>query len=198
MTAVTIRHLVEVLLVVFLGVVERAPFGWSNLRCDGAVSPIDQHGCVGCRARIGKCSLCFGRPINRTAVLAADIISLAHALSRIVLLPEMPQEFGCGDLGGVVGHEHRFSVSGAPTADFFVRGVRGNSANGGGENAGDTPENLLGPPEAAHTEVDDLKAPGPRLIRNLAHRRAENRVVNGQQEWIVGSAGQWIAGSEGH
>src|SRR3712207_3712796 len=92
-----------------------------------------------------------GRP-----VLAADVVSLAHALRRVVVLPEdLQQSFVAGHRR--VEHDaHRLGVSGSTGARLLVRRVRGEAAlvaDRGCPDARLLPERLLLAPEAAEGEL---------------------------------------------
>src|SRR4051794_9943004 len=79
--AVPVRVLGQVLLVVLLGVVERA--GRRDLRRDlpvaGAGQPLREHGLGGLR----RLALGVVGGVDRRSVLGADVVALPHALGRV-------------------------------------------------------------------------------------------------------------------
>src|SRR6476469_3741179 len=82
--------LLEVLLVVVLGVVERArrrDLG-RDLRIPGGPQPLRE----GVTRRLGHRALPVARPVDRRAVLGPDVVALAHALGGVVVLPEQAQD----------------------------------------------------------------------------------------------------------
>src|SRR5205807_9164902 len=100
----------------------------------------------GLRRRIG---------VDRRAVLGADIIALAHALSRVVAFPEYLEERLVARHLRVVDHEDGLGVPGLPAAHFFIARVGGRAAgiaDRGGPHPGRLPEFALGAPKAPHPE----------------------------------------------
>src|SRR5690606_31471073 len=120
--AVAHRVLVQVLLVVGLGVVERARL--RDLRRHRTHAGITQRGLVVLRRRLGGFPLFLVGPVDGRAVLRADVVALPHALRRVVVLPEHLQQLFVGDPLRVVDHQHDLGVPGAPGADLLVRRVR--------------------------------------------------------------------------
>src|SRR5512139_153235 len=84
--AVAVGVLRQVLLVVVLGEVERA--GRHDLGGDVAVAALPQPRREGRPRLLGGLSLGVRRDVDRRAVLRADVVALAEALRRVVLLPE--------------------------------------------------------------------------------------------------------------
>src|SRR5450631_1866615 len=87
--AVTTGVLVQVLLVVALRIVEgasllRGPY----LGGDVAETVVAQHLLEPLSGGTCHCLLFGGRPVDRAAVLGAQIVTLAEALRRVVVLPE--------------------------------------------------------------------------------------------------------------
>ena len=120
-------------------------------------------------------ALRLGRPVDPGAVLRADVVALAHALGRVVALPEDLEHLLVARLRRVEDGEHDLVVAGAAGADLLVRRVRREAArvaDGGGVDAGRLPEHALGAPEAAHPEDRSLGAFG----EGRAERRAEDEV----------------------
>src|SRR5919197_4050512 len=170
--AVAVGHLVEVLLVVVLGVVEVA--GGRDLGRDLAEPALVQRALVALErgARGGRLLVVGG--VDRRAVLGADVVALAHALRRVVALPEHLQQLVVRALRGVVDDQHGLGVAGAAAADLLVGGVRrvaAGVADGGGDDAGRLPEEALGAPEAAERE--------DRRARPLGERRLDALAVDG-------------------
>src|ERR1035437_9867920 len=85
--AVATGVLVEVLLVIALGVVEGAGIlGGAYLGGDVAEAVAVQHGLKSCSRRTRRRLLAGGRPVDGAAVLGAEVVSLAEALRRVVIL----------------------------------------------------------------------------------------------------------------
>src|SRR5690349_10268897 len=84
--AVPVRVLGQVLLVVVLGVVERA--GGCDLGRDLAVAGALQALGEGLLRGLDRRALGVVGVVGRGAVLGADVVALAHALGRVVALPE--------------------------------------------------------------------------------------------------------------
>src|SRR5690606_5061941 len=85
-TAIAVRVLPQVLLVVLLGVVE-----WRRFRefCrDLAVPRRAQHLLVATAGGLGELSLRVTVPVDRRTILGPDVVPLSHALRRIVVFPE--------------------------------------------------------------------------------------------------------------
>src|SRR4029079_18330625 len=116
--AVAVRVLRQVLLVVVLGVVEvvqRRDLG-RDLAVDTAAESVLER-----RARrVGRLTLGVARRVDRRAVLGADIVALAHALGRIVVLPEALQQRVIARLLRVEDDEDNLGVAGAGAADLGV------------------------------------------------------------------------------
>ena len=80
-----------------------------------------------------------------------------------MVLPEDAQELVIANQLRVKHHPHDLRVAGVASADLMVGGIgRGAArvADGGGDDAGEMEEVLLGAPEAAHAEDRDLGARG--------------------------------------
>jgi len=61
--------------------------------------------------------------VNRGAILAAAIITLAHALGGVVAFPEELQEVAEIDGIDIPNHSHHLRMTGAAAAHFFVAGI---------------------------------------------------------------------------
>jgi len=188
--AVAVRNLVQVLLVVVLGEVELA--GRDDLGGDVAVAGFAQ-----LLAELGG-RLLGGRLLLRTVVedrrtvLGADVVALAHALGRVVRLPEHLDQLGVGDLLRIEHDANRLRVPGPAGADLLVGRVLGEPAlvaHSGGDHAGDLPERTLLAPEAAKRELGDLAAgrvrPLQRRAEHLVHRRHWHRLVPARQRVLL-------------
>ena len=142
--------LLEVLLVVVLGLVER--LGRDDL---------GRHrlGELRLDARLGRDRrlLLLGRvEVDRRAVLAADVRPLPVPLRGVVRAPEEVEQLVVGDLLGVVLDLDRLGVAGRVGADVVVGGVVGvpaGVADAGAGDAGDLPERRLDAPEAARLRM---------------------------------------------
>src|SRR5208282_2454011 len=117
---------------------------------------------IGIARGLGGALLGFAIGVDRRAVLRADIVALAHALGRVVTLPEELEQAGVADQLGVVDDEHRLGMARAAAAHLLVARVRrrpAGIADGGHIDAFLLPEAALGPPKAAEAE-DRLLEPG--------------------------------------
>src|SRR6185295_10876188 len=84
--AVPARILGEILLVIFLGVVELRRLG--DLRGDVRAMHLRERRLVAAPALLGLALLRVRGPVDSRAVLGAHVAALAHALRRVVRLPE--------------------------------------------------------------------------------------------------------------
>src|SRR5262249_21116772 len=171
-TAVAVRVLREVLLVVRLRVVERAGLG--DLGRDLAVARAGELRLERLARRLRGGALRVRGRVDRRAVLRADVVALAHALRRVVVLPEEPEDLLVARLPRVEADEHRLGVAGAARADLlvgWVRRVAAGVADSCRVDAGGLPEHALGTPEAAH--------PDYRLLEALGERRGDRRPEDG-------------------
>ena len=95
--------------------------------------------------------------------MGPDVVALAHALGRVVALPEkLQQRLVARDLR-VIDDEHRFGVAGASAAHLFVGRVGGGAsgvADGGDPDPRRLPEHPLGTPKAAEPEDRFFQALG--------------------------------------
>src|ERR1019366_1881315 len=119
---------------------------------------------VECVARRTYCRfLAGGRPVDRAAVLRAEVVALTEALRRIVVLPErLEQQFRRGTRA--VRDEHRLGVSRATATHLLVcriGGVAPHVSDRGGHHAGQLPEDAFGTPETTHRDVQDFDAYWP-------------------------------------
>ena len=138
-------------------------------------------------------ALLGGEGIDAGAILRAYIIALAHALGRIVTLPEGFEQPLIGNLRRIVDHQHHLIVAGAAGAHLLVGRVgrvAARVADGGDVNAvAQFPKLALGAPEATHAEHRRLEAPRIRplerpvkdemLARGRNRRRAAGQRLGG-------------------
>ena len=89
---------------VVLGVVELG--GLADLRRDRPVAGGVERLLVGVARGLGLRLLLLAVGVDRRAVLRADVVALAHALRRVVALPEDAQQLLVGHLLRVEHHAH--------------------------------------------------------------------------------------------
>ena len=90
-----------------------------------------------------------------------DVVALAHALGRVVVLPEHLEQLLVARLRRVEHDADGLGVAGPAGARLLVRRVGREAAlvaDGGRPDAGLLPERLLLAPEAAERELGDLEA----------------------------------------
>src|SRR5215218_2148235 len=185
--AVAVRVLVEVLLVVGLGVEERAGLG--DLGRDLAVARRGQQRLVPVARRLDGDLLLVGVVVHRRAILRADVVALTHPGGRVVTLPEGAQDLVAGDLRRVEHDQHRLGVARRSAADLLVGGVRRVAAGVADRrrvHAGELPEQALGAPEAPHADDQRLETVREgRLQRGAEHvvagRHRHRRLPSGQR-----------------
>src|SRR5450759_1329980 len=175
--AIAERIFGQILLVVILGEVELARI--KDLGGDRAVALGLDRLLIQRLRRLGGLAL-FGREgVDAGTVLSADVVALAHALRRVVALPERLEQRLVGNLFRVVDHQHHLIVAGASRADFLVGRTGRQSAgiaDGGDLDArisrpfAKLPEFALGAPEAAKPEQ--------RLLRALRIRPLQRAVID--------------------
>src|SRR5262245_25230146 len=177
--AVTVRDLVEVLLVVVLGEVERRGRRADDLGRDRAVAVgrelLLEHVATGLR----QPPLLIVLDEDRGPVLSAPVVALAHALRRVVVLPEDPQQLLVGRLRRIEHDPDGPCVAGPARAGLLVRGVGRDAAlvaHGGRPHARLLPEGLLFAPEAAERELRDLET--------LGIRPGDGRTQDGVVLWL--------------
>src|ERR1700760_3578885 len=84
--AIAGRILGQILLMIVLGEVELAD--GRDLGRDRIEPLRRQRLLIGCLRRLGGFALRITESVDRAAILRADVVALAHALGRIVALPE--------------------------------------------------------------------------------------------------------------
>src|SRR3954453_2068609 len=152
-TAVTIRILRQVLLVIVLGEIEIGRR--QDLGGDQTVTRLRQRLLELLLRMLRRLALLFVEEVDPRSILRADVVPLPHALRRIVALPERLQQLVIRDLLRIEHHEHDLVVPGQPGAAFPIRRVLGLAARvagGGRVDARQLPELLLGAPETAEPE----------------------------------------------
>src|SRR6185503_19440342 len=100
--------------------------------------------------RLGAFALIFGGDVDRGSVLRADVVALAHALRRVMALPEDLEHLFVRRLLPVEGDEHDLGVTGRAGADLLVRRVARVAAGVAGRgrvHAVRLPEHALRAPE---------------------------------------------------
>src|SRR5215207_7178424 len=193
-TAVSIGDLVEVLLMVGLGIIERA--SGRELCGDRTVTGMPKRLLVGFAGLLGGLALLVVGVVDRRAVLRSLVVALSHPLRRVVGLPEHPQQVPVGDLLAVEDDEHGLGVSGSAAANLLVRRVWGKASRVADRrrvNAIDLPEFTLGPPEAAEAEYSGARALGEGRLEGCA----EHGVPLGNGECRLLPAGKGLVG-HGH
>src|SRR3981189_569387 len=171
--AVSAWVLRQVLLVVVLRVVEGRLGG--DLGHDRAVTGLAQRSLERLARLLRGLALRRRRGVDRAAVLRADVVPLAHALGRVMALPERAQQLRVGDPLRVVHHQHRLGVPGRSRADLAVGRIPGVSArvsHRGRVHALELPELPLGAPEATHPEEGALMTLG----KGRHQRRSQDAV----------------------
>ena len=135
---------------VVLGVVEVRRR--QDLGRDLAAAGGGQRGLVALGRGGGGGGLRVGRRVDPGAVLGADVVALAHALRRVVGLPEAREQVLEGDLRRAVDDEHDLVVAGPRGADLLVGRVRRQArgvADGGRVDAGRLPEDAARRPRSS-------------------------------------------------
>ena len=148
---------------VVLGVVEGGSGG--DFGGDGSFACRGQVPLVGLPGVLGQPALLLGGPENHRPVLGTPVVSLAHPLGGVVLLPENLQQINVGKHRRVVDDQGRLGVGGAARAHLPVGGMGRMPplvADGGGEHPRRPPEQALHPPEAPHPHIGLLHAVGER------------------------------------
>src|SRR5262249_14811551 len=159
----------QVLLVIVLRVVEGG--GRADLGRDRAVAGPGEGLLVGVPRRLGSLLMAVAVGVDRRAVLGPDVVALAHALGRIVRLPEDPEQLLVAHGTGIEDDQHHLGVSGPAAAHLLVRRVRREAARVAGGRRVDAlrlPELPLRAPEAAEAEDGLLEALGERRLQRVA------------------------------
>src|SRR5207245_11628512 len=120
--AIAARVLGEILLVVLLGVVELGRV--DDLGGDATVARLREHALIGVARGLRKPPLLGRIDVDPRTVLRADVVALAHALRRVMALPEDPQKRRVAHARGVEDDAHDLGVAGEAAAELIVVGVR--------------------------------------------------------------------------
>jgi acetolactate synthase regulatory subunit len=150
---VAARVLREVLLVVILRVIERR--GHEDLGRDGSISSFAQRALVTLQRSCRQLVLRIIEVVDARTVLRPAVVSLSHALGRVVALPEYLEEIVIGEPSGPIHDQNHLVVSGPAGADILVCRVRGLACGVAYRrcvHALRLPELSLGAPEAAQAE----------------------------------------------
>ena len=144
------------------------------------------------RDRFAASSCASREAVDPGAVLRADVVALAHALGRVVVLPEDLEHRVVARAGRVEHDEHDLVVAGARAAHLLVGGVGGEAAgvaDRGRVHAVGLPELALRAPEAAHAEHRHLVALGEGGLQ-----RGAEHVVGLGDGHLLSAAGEGILG----
>src|SRR5690606_36699596 len=136
------------LLVIGLGLEEFG--GGPDFVGDPTQSAMSERLLVGAPAARHRGRLLRRRRIAGRAILGAHIIALPHALGRVMLFPEGPEQPVEADYTRVINHFDRFGMTGSPRTDFFIGRIWRHSsliAGGGHDHARQLPEQPLRAPE---------------------------------------------------
>src|SRR5215207_3641509 len=192
-TAVSIGDLVEVLLMVGLGIIERA--SGRELRGNRTVTGTPKRLLVGVAGLLSGPTLLVACVVDCRAVLRADVVALTHPLRRVMGLPEHCEQVLVGDLLWIEDDEHGLGVPGPSATNLLIGRVRCEAtrvADCCRVNAVDLPEFTLGPPEAAETKNRDARTLGKGWLKE----RAEHGVPLGHGERRLLSAGKCLGGHD--
>ena len=151
-----------------LGVVEGPRRG--NFGGDRPVPSAGQLGLIHLLGALRGPGLCITVGEDRGAVLRAYIVALPHALSRVVALPEHPQQGVERYVIGPEDDQDHLGVARSSRAHLLVGWVRGGPArvpNRGRVYAGGLPELPLRTPEATHADDEGLRACGERRLNPI-------------------------------
>src|SRR5271167_4089502 len=151
--AIAIGVLRQVLLVIPLGKVEGRSI--ADLGGDLAQSRRTEPTLIGLPRRLGGGLLLRRECIDCRPVLGPDVVALAHALGRVMALPEQLEQCLVAREFRIIDDEHGFGVATAAAAHLFVGRVRGGPAgvaDRGDPDARRFPEHPLRTPKAAEPE----------------------------------------------
>src|ERR1043165_7529868 len=167
--AVAARVLAEVLLVIVLGVVVRRRL--ADLGGNRAPALLLQSLLVSLLRILRGLELLRAVGVDGRAVLRARIVTLAHALRRVVAFPEHLEELLVRDLLRVQDDMDDFGMVGEPAANFLVGWILrlpAGVADRRRVHAGQLPEEALRAPEAAQAEDRLLHAFRERRLARMA------------------------------
>src|SRR6516165_6273024 len=159
-TAIAVRHLGQVLLVVVFSEVKRRDL--EDLGRDGPVAVCRQNPLVGLLGSLGRASLSRGVDVDAGSILGADVVALSHALRGIMAFPEGFEQRLVADFLGIEHHQYDFVVARAAGAYFLIGrvgcGAAGVAHRRDPNAIAHLPELALGTPEAAEPEHRRLEA----------------------------------------
>src|SRR5215212_6153292 len=145
--AIAERVFGEKLLMIVLRIVE-FPRG-RDLGGDLAKPALFERGLISLARSFRGASLVFAGPIDAGTIAGADVIALAHALSRVMRLPEYFEQRVIGDLARIEDDFHRLGMAGQSSAYLLICRVGRHSANAAHRrdpHARQVPERLLRAP----------------------------------------------------
>src|SRR5215813_1271407 len=179
-TAIAVRYLGQVLLVVVFGEVKR--WDIEDLGCDGPVAVCRQHRLIGLLGSLGRSSLSRRVDVDAGAILGADVVALSHTLGGIVALPEGFEQRLVADFLGFEHHQYDFVMARTAGAYFLIGWVwcdtPGVTDRRDPNAIAHLPELALGAPEAAepeHRRLEPLRV-GPfegALVEEVCARRRD-------------------------
>src|ERR1700733_10513640 len=169
-SAIAGRILGEILLMIVFGEIERS--GRFDLGRNGAES-LGRKRLLVSSLRGNRClALRIVRGVDRGTILGPDIVALTHALRRVVIFPKHLQQPIVGNLCRIEHDQHRFGVTGAARADFFIGRILCVAAGVANRRDVDAvaefPELALRTPEAAQSEHRLLKSSRIRRLQRMA------------------------------
>ncbi len=154
-----------------------------------------QHLLVRVAGGLGGDPLLLRAEQDHGAVLGTHVVALAHALGRVVRLPEHPEQVLVRHEGRVEDHPDRLGVAGPTRTDLFVGRVgrvTTRVADRGGQHPGQLPELPLGAPEAAQAELGHLRT------RRIGREQpaAEHLVAGGHGQGLGPSGQRLLRGDQ--
>ena len=140
-------------------------------------------------------ALGFGGVVDRAAVLRAHVVSLAHPLGRVVVLPEHLQQLVEADHGRIEHDLYNLGVTGETTARLLVCRVGCEATgvtNGRRIDAIGLPELALGAPKAPEPKHGRLETLWPRPHEGIA----VDEVLLGHRHRLIGAPRQRVVGGD--
>jgi hypothetical protein len=190
-----VRDLLQILLVVLLGVIERA--GDRNLGRDRALPGPTKRVTIGGSHRFGDLALLIVRVVDRRPVLRADVVSLTHPLGGIVRFEKESHQLRVANLLRIKDDEHHFGMTGFAGADLFVgregRHAAGITGRGRVDPIG-LPKEPFRAPEAAQTK---LRGPHFRWKRRLDWSASPRVALRDDERGLIPSRQRVLRGRHG-
>jgi len=87
---------------------------------DGSKSTSCQRSLINVSRCLREPLLLVGVSVDARSVRRSPVITLPHALRRVVVLPEELEQIGVGDLVWVKDHPYHFGVTGRPAAHLVI------------------------------------------------------------------------------